>query len=254
MRRPQRRLALVPGGGGGDRAAQFDGSNKLSATNGGVFSPPGNVDLYVLFWFVIDAFPVSGNHEIVNVAGGTLGTDGWFVFTDATNHYLNIGTSDGAGYSTIAFSAQALITNKWYMAGCSWDNSGGAAGYEIDLWDTGGLLGSNSSGGRFINNSNPQPLNIGGGVGGQAWMNGRIDKLGIWNRLAGNPVDGTALWNSGAGMVGSDVLAHPTLSSGLVAFYDLDQATGTLTWPDVGGTHPATATGTVVSVPRAGQF
>lgn len=237
-----------------DRAAQFQGNEKLSVPNDGSFSPPGNVDLHVIFWFAIDTFPAAGVHEIMNVSGNAVGLDGWFIFTDATNHRLSIGSSDGVSYGAMEFTVAPLTAGTWYMASCLWDNSGGGAGYEIDLYNTGGLIGSNTAAGNFINPTSSQPLNIGGGVSGQAWMKGRIDKVGIWRRLTGDPVNQTVVFNSGLGLTGSQVYSNASLTSGLVAWYDLDQRSGSPLWRDFAGNHIAVSTGNVLSVPKAGSF
>src|SRR5215203_5589748 len=90
--------------GGGLGAAQFTGTTKIQAPNtGGVFNPAFGTDLSVYFWITVDAFPVSGNAEVLNVAGGTVGTDGWFVFLPSTGtQFLSMGSSNGVGYSNLA--------------------------------------------------------------------------------------------------------------------------------------------------------
>lgn len=241
-----------------DRAADFGGSSKLSAPNNGVFNPAFGTDLYVVFWFSIDTLPGAGvNYEMVNTAVGDVTKDGWFCFLNGTTNFFSIGSSTGTAYGTLGFSAQAIVANKWYMAACSWDNHSGTGAYIITLYDTAGLINSNSTGAPgFINTANPQPLNIGGhGNPAFAWVHGRIDKLGIWKRTAiqGSPSANT-LWNSGVGLQGSQVLADPNLPIGLTAWYDLNEATGSGIWRDITGAHDMNATGTVVSVPPSGQF
>jgi len=249
-----RRAAAVGLLGAGDRAAQFNGSTKVSAANTGDFSPPGNTDLFVAFWLAMDDLSGASGLELINVAGAAVATDGWFVYVNAANDRLAMGSSDGTGYSSLEFSLQALTAATWYMGFAWWDNSGGAATYTLDLYSTSAHIGSNSAAGRFINVASPQPLNIGGGVGGQTWAQCRLDKVGIWRLPSGQSPDQGALWNNGAGLTGAAVQAHATLPTGLVDYYDLDEATGSTTWRSVLGTHNATATGTVVSVPPAGQF
>jgi hypothetical protein len=238
-----------------DKAAQFSGTTKLVRANtGGIFNPPLGTDLVVSFWLCFDTLPTSGAAEIVNVSGGGLvGKDGWFVFLPAATKFLSFGCSDGSGYASLGL-ASALSAGTWYFASLFWDNSGGEATFAGTLYSCAGVLNSSSVSGRFINAGDPQPLNIGGGVGLQQNSICRIDKLGIWRIVA--PASGppaAAMWNGGAGRTYSQVVAAG-LDSGLTAYYDCDQATGAATWPDGTGAYNATASGTVVSVPPHCQF
>lgn len=251
MRVERRRFAQTRGASGGDRAAQFAGEEKLSITNDGTFNPPGNTDLHLGYWFCLDDLPESGVYEMVNTTGGVITADCWFTFVAASDGWFRMGCTDGSGYTDLPVE-HVIQVGQWYYAGCWWDNSGVEANLTLTLWDTSDLLGSVTTAGRFLRQGNPQPVNIGGGIDGQQWTVGRFDKVGIWTRAAGSPVDLTAAWNNGFGLTGEQVQAHGTLAAGLLAYYDLDEDTGAATWPDATGDHDATATGTVVSVPRAG--
>lgn len=242
------------GGGQGDRAAQFDGTNRLTAPNtGGVFSVAGNTDLHVVFWFVVDTFPTSGADEIMNVTGNNVTKDGWFTYVTSAQR-LAMGSCDGAGYGFLVNTSTLLSTAHWYFAHCWWDNSGGAANYTMSLYDTGALLSSVSTGGLFINNAIPQPLNMGGGIAPQTWLKGRMDKVGIWGLPNPSPLDGTGIWNSGAGLTGAELVALPAYDTGRLGWWDLDEQTGAMVWSELGGLYDAIPTGTVVSVPPAGEF
>jgi hypothetical protein len=247
--RVHRRLPASGGGGETDFAAQFAGAEKLVAANAGAFSPANGTDWTVGFWFVIDEFPVAGVHEICNVTGNALALDGWFVFVDSAQT-LAMGYSNGAGYQVLAPATIDAAT--WYFCKLHWNNDASPS-LNMSLYDTESSINSWGAGTTgFINIATPQPLNLGGGIAPQAWMRGRIDKWGCWARnfAGGEEAD---LWAAGAGLTGEQVDAHGTLSD-YVAYYDLDELTGAATWPDQGGNHPATATGTVVRVPKAGQF
>lgn len=255
MRVHRRNLLTAPRG---DRAAQFGGANYLSVANpSGVFIPAFNTDLHVYFWFVIDVLPpgVDG-YNMVKCGPSPVDVtkDSWGIFFDAADR-LGMFATDGATYAFL-IPAVTLSVATWYFTHCHWDNSGGTAALNMSLYDTGGSLGSFGAGGHFLNNPSPsQPLFLGGINAPQIGLQGRMDKLGIWHvSSVETPPDELDLWNGGAGMTGAAVFATPALVDNVIAYYDFDELTGALTWADHGGVHPATATGTVVSVPPVGQF
>jgi len=232
----------------GDRAAQFDGSNKVSAANSGAFSPAPLTPWSVVFHLYLDADIGATDWAIVNVASGVLATDGWFFFVQTGTQKIGMGHSDGAGLHFLI--PHVLIKQTWYMIVGTWDQAAVGPTMAMDVY-TGASHNSYSTGttDTYINNASPQPLNIGGAVGGLTWVHGRLDKVGFWTRTL--PDQGT-LWNGGVGLKGTELPAAGMTGS-LVDYYDLDEATGSTTWRSLFGTHNATATGTVVSVPPAGQ-
>lgn len=236
----------------GDRAAQFSGTTKLSVPNTGDFSPASQVPWTVAFWFAMDQDNGADAWEVLNVAGAAVGSDGWFTYVEGTTRRLAMGYSNGTSYSFFAPAGAALSTSTWYFAICHWTQHPVTPLLLMDLWTTSAGPGSFSTSGSGQINVSTQPLNIGGGVGGQVWSRARLDKVGIWNR-AFSGGEGPALWNNGLGLTGSE-LASVGLTSGLVDYYDLDQRSGTATWTSLSGSNNATATGNVISVPRAGLF
>lgn len=247
--RPHERAQAVGGLGGGDRAAQFAGAEKLTVTPGNPFSPANGTDWSICLWIALDNAILATNWEVLNTVGGSAAVDGWFVFVEATTQKIAHGYCDGTNYSFLATHPLAL--GAWYFVHFTINNDA-SPHLDMTVWDTTQLINSFSTGSTgFINPAN-QALKIGGGLVSQQWMKGRLDKIGIWSRpLTGSePQD---LWNGGAGLTGVAVSGSGLLT-GLVDYYDLDEGTGAATWRSLLGTHNAAATGTVVSVPRAGQF
>lgn len=244
------RLLAAGSGVLGDRAAQFSGLTKLTAPNGGAFSPANGTDLTVAFWISLDEAIGAAAWEVLNVAGAAAGTDGWYAYIEGTSQDIGMGYSNGTTYNNL--TTLTLTANTWYFIVCRWNNDASPV-LEMTVYDTTQLLTSVSTGGNgFINIASPQPLNIGGGVDGQTWLRGRMDKVGIWTRaFAGG--EAVTLWNNGLGLNGSD-LASAGLLSDLVAWYDLNERSGSASWSDFLGVRDATATGNVLSVPKAGLF
>ena len=242
---------LSASGGGvlSDRAAQFGGMTKVTAQNGGAFAPPNSTGLTVAFWISLDEAIGASAWEVLNVAGAAVETDGWYAYVEGTTQKIGMGYSNGVSYNNL--TPLALTENTWYMILCYWDNDA-SPNLTMDVYDTTALINSFSTAGNgFINVASPQPLNIGGGVGGQAWMKGRLDKVGIW--LGNKSSSSATIWNNGAGLTGNQ-LAPAGLLSDLAGWYDLDERSGAATWADFLGAHDAAATGNVLSVPRSGQF
>lgn len=240
----------LPTGGDFDFAAQFTGDDLLTAAQSGELSPGAGETLVVAFWLALDALPDGASLEVMNINVGATETDGWFVFVEDATNKIGIGYSDGLG-GYFFLTGAALEADKWYFVAATWAN-GVNCNLFIDLYDTDALINNfSNSGSNNVNHAAAGPLKLGGGLGGQAGLTGRLDKAGIWGRgLTGPEV--AALWNNGAGLRGTQ--ADLTSLADYLTYYDLDEATGATTWPDRSGSFPATATGTVVRVPPAGQF
>lgn len=235
-----------------DMAAQFAGAEVLAAAHGGALSPGAGETLTLALWFALDALPSGASFEVMNVNTGAAATDGWFVFVEDGTNKLGMGYCDGTNY-TFLTTGVALEADKWYLAVIGWQNGAGCA-LSIDLFDTDAFINSyTNSGLNPVNAGANGTLKMGDGAAGQQGLIGRLDKAGFWSRTltAGELVD---LYNAGVGLTGGQVLAHGTLPTGLLAGYDYDEETGATTWPDYTENFDATATGTVVSVPPAGQF
>lgn len=239
-------------GGAMDFAAQFTGDDKLVAANAGAFSPGANEKLTVAFWFALDALPSGASLELANLNTGVANNDSWFVFVQDVTNRPGMGYTDGTGGFFFLVPAVTLAVDTWYFIVCEWDNNADCD-LAMRLYDTEAVINSFSNAGTNPSNATAVgDLNLGGGAAGQAGLTGRMDKAGLWMRkFAGAEADD--LWNNGAGLTGAAVDAHGTLNDYL-AYYDYDRNTGAVTWPDHGGNFNATATGTVIRVPRAGQF
>lgn len=161
------------------------------------------------------------------------------------NNYLFYGVNSDDTYKTVD-PLHAAVAGTWVYIRCElfqvltnqWTpvisfNNGG---------DSTGAVGSNVA-------IRSNRLTIGNAFGLPAVYNGfsgRIDSFGIWNRLLTTP-EKDYLYNGG---LGQNYLCLPgSLLSGLVSWWDLDEATGTSSWVDQQGNNTATATGTVNQSP-----
>lgn len=237
-----------------DRAGLFPGDVFIQVDNqDGFFVPPGNTNLTVNFWAAFSETP-SVSFEIIKVGSspGDVTKEAWGIFLD-TSRNIGMFSCDGLGYSFL-IPAFPLQLNKWYMFTCIWDNSGGVANMEVDVYDTTNILGSFVTGGRFLNQFNYQPLRIGGIDPPQAGLRGRMDKIGIWKHPDLQGPLGGVLWNNGSGMRGIDVIETVGVQENIAAYYDMDNRTASSTWTDLLGAHNGSANGEIISVPPAGEF
>lgn len=244
------RRNLITAVTGGDFSAGFTGSARLTAPNTAArFDPPNNTALTVALWVYPTQLTAATYYVYAGVVDGTAPGDGWFVLRDGNTGEFQVGYSNGTGYSLVDSSGFSPSINTWYMIYGTFNNLTGDKSFEIRVYDVNGAVNTSTQVGTgFVNASATGSLYVGSGVGGVNPANARIDKFGIW---FGAP-DPDTLWNSGAGLTGAQ-LAGAGVTTGLQFYYDLDEASGSPTWPAFMGGATLTATGTVTQQPRAGH-
>lgn len=251
-RNARRWLDTQPAAAAADYAAAFTGTARLAAANtAGRFNPANSTPYTVAAWVYPTVVPVGTINAYVRVEGGSVGTDGWFLQYDGNLNQFGIAYSNGSNYFGVA--GQTPTANTWYLLVASFaNNGGGASAMELRVYSVSALLfdGTNVGTG-FINTSATGDLGFGNNAGGTLTGEERIDKVGIWDRtFTGAEMD--TLWNSGEGLTGAQ-LAGASLTGNLLYYWDLDEESGTATWPDFAGGVSLTATGTVNQAARAGH-
>ena len=239
--------------GQSDRSAGFDGSTTLlSYSSGSAFVPANNTPLTVSLWFSFDTVTAGAYYVLAGVLAATAGagSDVWYVHRDGTTGLMTMGYSDGTHYHEVGTLSPSV--NHWYFGVFAWGNTSSPI-LTADIWDEGGKINEwfNTLSG-FINTGASSPLVVGARAGLSECLAGRIDKLGIWERTI-TGAEQWALYNGGMGLPGFGV-EETSLATGLVDYFDFDDASGAGTWKSLLGTHPLTATGSVVSRPPAGSF
>ncbi len=248
MSRVARRWLTTQAGLGGDFSAAFTGTARLSAANtAGRFNPAHSVALTVAAFVYPTELTPGTYYPYVRVAGTSAAADGWYIQRGGAANLFQVGYSNGTNYFNVDSTAATL--NTWHFLVGTWFNTGASPTIEIRVYGPlGNLADTTNTGTGFVNASATVDLVLGGGLqSGEA----HIDKVGIWSRaLAGGEAD--TLWNGGEGLTGS-ALAGAGLTTNLLYYWDLDEMTGTPTWPAFSGGVSLTQTGTVSQAARAGH-
>lgn len=232
-----------------DAAAQFTGGPYLFHNQTGEFSVPALSDMSLDLWFEFDSLPAGLYIKIAGTEGGAVGTDGWYLQRDGTTGLVTFGYSTGAAYKELGTITPTV--GVWYHGSFKYDHTGPFLTAVVQNTSTVLWSGSTSPVGAM--NVSTQPLRLGFGVGGSTALIGRLDSVCVMGRLfTGGDLD---LYNSGSGRRYADLAGNAVLT-GMVAFYNLDEATASVTWTDAhtGGYHLTQAGGSVVSVPKRGLF
>ena len=106
--------------------------------------------------------------------------------------------------------------------------SSGISANQFKLYVDGSLETVSSSMSRTMNTANSGDVYLGSYTGSNHFFNGDMDKFGIWNKeLSSTEI--TALYNSGDGISAASNSGNYTSSSNLVAYWEMDEGTGSTT-------------------------
>jgi hyaluronoglucosaminidase len=169
-------------------AADFNGTNYLSAPNNATFSPTGH--------FTITAWvrPQSSG-SFAGIAGVwhfTSVNDRQWVLYLRNDSTVAFGVSANGVNDFTEFSPIVLSVGTWYLLAAGWDGS------NIFLSINAGTPITTAFAGPIYSGAT-NPFEVGAYDGGANLIDGRIDEIGLWHRaLTAEEID--LLFNSGSGL------------------------------------------------------
>jgi hypothetical protein len=170
-------------------AADFDGTNYLSAPNNATFSPTGHFT--VTGWVRLQT--ILGNPGIAGVWHFTSVNDRqWILYVNGSSKYSAFSVSPDGINDTTLFSPPGLSVGTWYFLAAGWDGSNMFLSINAGTPETTAFSGPIYSGAT-------NPFEVGAYDGGAAFMDGRIDEIGLWHRAL-TVSEISLLYNSGSGL------------------------------------------------------
>lgn len=223
--------SIVPGTG---NAALFTETNSefLSIADNADLSV-GNVDFTIACWVFLTTTPtVNGNnYNVVAKRGAAL--EYRLVITDG----LDQACWETSGGFVIATSFGGLSANTWHFI-VVWHDS---VADTVNIQVNNGTIDSSANTTGILDGTAQFRLGKDEKAGAE-FMNGRIDQVGVWKRVL-TASERTELYNSGNG-IHSSILSSD-LQTNLVAYWDLDETSGTRV--DAIGSNDLTDNNTVTS-------
>lgn len=196
-------------------AAQFTAASSeyLSKTDNADLSM-GDINFTVAAWVYPDN--VTGTVTIASKYAATGASTSEYLLrrTGTTFTFLvSGGSTTGNVVSSVTVSA-----NQWYYV-MAWHDS---VTNKINIQVNNGAVTSDDH--TAGSNDSNTDFNVGRRGNGSEYFDGRIDELGIWKRLLTTD-ERTSLYNGGVGRMYRDLPAN--LTSNLVSYWDLEEASGT---------------------------
>ncbi|MFZ1515029.1 MAG: HYR domain-containing protein [Saprospiraceae bacterium] len=202
------------------KGLDFDGVNEyVTVADNAVLEGMGA--LTVMGWMKIDALPVQNYAPIAkeNAYRFIIGANGSFHFVVATNSngWYSAGTV-GSGGSNL------LPTNKWIHV------AGVYTGSKVNVYVNGVLMGTSTGtiSGNIVNNGSPLTMAF-KTASNINYFNGKMDEVGVFNQALTAAQIKTYL---GTSLLGTE--------PGLVAYYNLEQGTGTVANDNAGSAQNGT--------------
>ena len=199
--------------------ADFERSNNeyLSISDGSQTGLDITTDRSFNFWF---KFEDTSTQSFITKWGAN---DGFWIdwLNDNTLRFRTSSDGSSAYTSTVSWTPTA---STWYMITYTYDMSAG----EVKFYVNGSQQGSTQTGHDTTVNNSTETFRVGNNSG-SGYLDGLMDELGVWDKIL-TSTEVSDLYNSGNGLPysdGADVLNNLTLSTGLVSYWDMEEASGT---------------------------
>jgi hypothetical protein len=131
---------------------------------------------------------LSGVHCILSKADYANDRNGYYIFVDG--NYIGFNLADNNGYQNLSTVGITLNQDQWNHIVFTWDAANLYEYVNGDEYDTSNTIGSPTS--------NVYSLVLGGDNVSAAGFSGKLDEVGIWNRLL-DVSEATWIYNSGTG-------------------------------------------------------
>ena len=196
-----------------DAAVQFTAANNSWLEMASNYDP-GTSDFAVAFWVYLDS---ATTHGVISTGGGSNGVDGFYLYVDASDQ-LTLAINDSVqGSRASGVLATGLSTGSWYFVVVNFDRDGNATAYVDNVAkSTLDISGQAATLGATQGNVGAYELDTG-------HMDGRVDSLGIWDRLL-TADEITELYNSGLGWIYEDL--NTDFKTNIAHWYELGENTG----------------------------
>ncbi len=158
------------------------------------------------------------------------------------NQYGNYGALKAEVNSGYTTGTTDLRDGNWHHIVVT--AASGISANQFSLYVDGALETVSSSMSRTMNTASSEDVCVGSYIGASNFFNGSMDKFAIWNNtLTASEI--TALYNSGEGISAASNSGNYTSSSNLVAYWEMDEGSGT----SLTDSSPNSNTGTLTNGP-----